>query len=92
MTMTDRAPGEDALAMHLGTRLDMAAKQIDRRLALRCILRASFRGSTAQPSKSRALQECRVAAEDQAPEILENGLIDRGARELLRDAKKRTSA
>jgi putative ABC transport system permease protein len=39
-----------------------------------------------QPSQSPALQECRGAAEDQPHEILENGLLDRGARELQRDA------
>jgi hypothetical protein len=30
MTMADRTPGEDALALHLGTHLAMAAKHIDR--------------------------------------------------------------
>ena len=30
MTMADRVPGEDALTMHLGARVDMAAKHIDR--------------------------------------------------------------
>ena len=55
MTIADRAPGVDVLATHLGARLDMAAKQIDRGSALRPVLRAS-RGSTAQRSKSRALQ------------------------------------
>src|SRR4030095_16869345 len=47
---------------------------------------ALARGSTAQPGKTAALQECRVAAEDQPHKILENGLLDRGARELQRDA------
>ena len=53
MMMADRAPGEGVFAMHLGARLDMAAKQIDRGSAFR---RAS-RGSTAQTSESPALQE-----------------------------------
>src|SRR4030095_13898278 len=41
---------------------------------------------TMQPRKSPALQECRVAAENEPHEVLENGLLDRGARELQGDA------
>ena len=86
MTMADRAPGEDVLGMYVEAHLDMAAKQIDRGAALRRVALREARGSTAQPSKSPLLQECQVAAEDQPYEILENGLLDRGAREFQRDA------
>ena len=55
MTMADRAPGEDALAMHLGARLDMAAKQIDRGSALRPVRALARR--TAQGAR----RGCRTA-------------------------------
>ena len=54
MTMADRAPGEGVLAMHLGARLDMAAKQVDRGSALRPVLRASPRPDRATRRVARA--------------------------------------
>src|SRR5208283_1026348 len=69
----------------LGGGLDMAANILIE-IRLPAPYRALTRTSTVQPRKPAALQKCRVAAEDQLHEILENGFLDRGARELQRDA------
>ena len=72
MTKTDLPLGEDVLAIHLGARLSSRCGPSIRGSTRRLMLRAGSRHHRAA-RQVPALQEARVAAEDQPHEILEQG-------------------